>query len=737
MKDYASKIAQELKLKETAVTKTIGLFEEGSTVPFIARYRKEITGNLDEVVITSIRDRLEQLKELDIRREAILKSIHEQGKLTPELKTKIEAAVTMAILEDLYLPYKPKKRTRATIAKEKGLEPLAKLLFEQSGINPQEEAKRFINKEKGIEDAEQALAGARDIMAEWISENAEAREKLRQLFRATAHLTTEVFTGKEEEGSKYKDYFHLNELASTTPSHRMLAVRRAAQEGIIRMKIQPEEQKAADILIQQFVLTKKPDAKEVEQAAVDAYKRLIASSLEVEYRLELKKKADEKAIKIFKDNLEQLLMAPPMGQKMVMSIDPGMRTGSKVVCLDRQGKLLKDEVIYLFSSDDKKEEGATLIKALVKKYKIEVIAVGNGTGGRETETYLKNIGLPKEIVIVLVEETGASIYSASEVAREEFSDKDLTVRGAVSIGRRLMDPLSELVKIDPKSIGVGQYQHDVDQKLLKASLDDTVISCVNRVGVEVNTASKQILMYVSGLGPKLAQEFIRYRETHGLFRSRQDFLSIAGLGPKVFEQAAGFLRINDAPNPLDRSAVHPERYDLVKNIAVDLNETVEHLMKDEKLRKHIKLEKYVTKDVGMPTLKDIMAELEKPARDPREPFQLFTYNEKVHSLEDLVEGMELDGVITNITAFGAFVDIGVHHHGLIHISEMADRFIKDPHEAVKLQEKVKVRVLRVDLERKRIELSLRKGERSNVKPTQKPFKFNKEEHTYTPFKDLL
>jgi uncharacterized protein len=707
-KDYSLKIAEELNLKPHQVTSTVELLDGGATVPFISRYRKEATGSLDEVEVTNVRDRVTQLRELDKRRETILGSIKDQGKLTKELEAKILAAETMTVLEDIYLPYKPKRRTRATVAKEKGLEPLAKVIFEQNGIDVNEEAKKYVNAEKKVESIDDALAGARDIIAEWVNENAEARAKLRTLFEETAIMQSKVIKGKEQEGVKFKDYFAWQELAHKAPSHRILAVRRGEKEKILSLRIQVDEDDASRILCSMFLRGKGDDSRQVALALDDCFKRLLSLSLETEYRLELKKRADAEAIEIFKNNLQQLLMASPLGQRNVMAIDPGLRTGCKIVCLNSQGKLLTNETIYLVGSEYQQEEAARILKDLVAKYKTEFIAIGNGTASRETESFVKSLGLPKEVQVVMVSESGASVYSASEVARDEFPDYDVTVRGSVSIGRRLMDPLAELVKIDPKSIGVGQYQHDVDQKLLKNSLDDTVISCVNQVGVEVNTASKQLLMYVSGLGPVLAQAVVDYRNDHGAFNSRSEIKKVPGLGAKAFEQAAGFLRIQGGKNPLDASAVHPESYSIVDQMAKDMQSRIEDLIAQEDLRRRIDLKNYVTESTGLPTLNDIVEELAKPGRDPREPFQVFTFKEGVETMDDLNPGMKLTGVVTNVTAFGAFVDIGVHHDGLIHISELSDRFVKDPHDVVKVHQKIDVTVLEIDHERKRIALSAKK-----------------------------
>lgn len=705
---HFSKIAQELNITEHQVAATALLLDDGATIPFIARYRKEATGSLDEVAIAKIRDRLTQLRDLDKRREAILKSIEEQGKLTPELKKKIEAAETMSALEDLYLPYKPKKRTRATIAREKGLEPLGEKIFEQEDFDLVAEAKKFIDPEKGVNNEEEALAGARDIIAEKINENVEARATMRDLFWKRGSYKVKVIPGKETEAQKYQDYFEWEEAVEEAPSHRVLAFRRGEKEGMLSLDTSPEEEDALQKLARQFVKqnSSAANAEQMELAVKDAYKRLLKSSMETEVRLKAKKKADSEAIQVFADNLRELLLAAPMGQKSVLAIDPGFRTGCKVVCLDPQGKLLKHDVIF---PDRRRTEAMATIHNLVKDYNVQAIAIGNGTASRETDAFIRSINLSKDITVVMVNESGASVYSASEVAREEFPNEDITVRGAVSIGRRLMDPLAELVKIDPKSIGVGQYQHDVDQTALKKSLDDVVESSVNKVGVEVNTASKQLLTYVSGLGPVLAQNIIEYRNENGAFKTRKELKKVKRLGDKAFEQAAGFLRISDAKNPLDTSAVHPESYAIVEQMAKDLGCSVADLIKDEKLRKQIDLKKYVTDTVGLPTLNDIVQELAKPGRDPRAQFEVVEFAEGVNTIEDLKPGMKLNGIVTNVTKFGAFVDIGVHQDGLVHISQLSDSYVSDPSEVVKVQQKVEVTVMEVDVERKRIGLSM-KGE---------------------------
>jgi uncharacterized protein len=704
---HIPKIAQELGFIPKQVQATADLLNEGATVPFIARYRKEVTGSLDEVVITTIRDRLNQLVELDKRREAILKSLEEREQLTDELKEKILSAETMAVLEDIYLPYRPKRRTRATIAKERGLEPLAHRLFAQDDIDPLTEASAFVDPEKGVNSLEEALAGARDIIAEWVNEDQMARARMREFFSSKAVFKSKVIPEKEAEGIKYKDYFDWQEPVNTAPSHRILALRRGENEDFLILRVLPPEDEALDILDGLFVKGEGPASQQVRISVHDSYKRLLSPSMETEIRLETKKRADEEAIRVFVENVRQLLLAPPLGQKNVLAIDPGFRTGCKVVCLNRQGKLLHTETIYPLQSEKGAADSRSKILEMCERFLIEAIAVGNGTAGRETEAFIRSLDLSKNIQVVMVNESGASVYSASEVAREEFPDQDVTVRGAVSIGRRLMDPLAELVKIDPKSIGVGQYQHDVDQGALKSGLDDVVISCVNRVGVEVNTASKQLLTYVSGLGPQLGKGIVEYRNEHGPFRSRQELKQVPRLGPKAFEQAAGFLRIRDGENPLDRSAVHPESYLIVDAMARDLGCSVLDLMHDEKLRNKIELGQYISNQVGLPTLNDILSELSKPGRDPREQLEAFRFAEGIGKIEDVKPGMKLPGIVTNITAFGVFVDIGVHQDGLVHISEVSHRFVKNPAEVVRVHQKIMVKVLGVDLARKRISLSMK------------------------------
>ena len=700
-------IAEELTVTPAQVTAVKALLDDDATIPFIARYRKEATGSLDEVAITQIRDRLVQLKDLDDRKAAILKSLEQHGHLTDELKDQVMGAETMALVEDIYLPYKPKRRTKATIAREKGLEPLAMMIFDQTGIDPHKEAPPFVDEEKGVQTVEDALSGARDIMAEMINEHPDVRAGLRELFIEKSTVKTTVVEDKEKEGAKYRDYFTWEENLKDSPSHRILAMRRGEKEGVLNMAIAPSQDQAIDHIRTVIIKGSGKDADQIMAAIQDCYKRLLSRSMETEARVFSKEKADREAIQIFAENLRQLLLAPPLGNKRVMGIDPGFRTGCKLVCLDRQGKLLHNDTIYPTQSDRKVREAAEKVSALVKQFGIEAIAVGNGTAGKETESFLKGLGLPSHIIITLVNESGASIYSASEVAREEFPDLDLTVKGAVSIGRRLMDPLSELVKIDPKSIGVGQYQHDVDQSALKSALDDVVASSVNGVGVDVNRASVQLLTYVSGLGPQLAKNIVMYRDENGPFDSRTALKKVSRLGPKAFEQSAGFLRIREGKNVLDASAVHPESYPVVTRMAKDLNCRVADLLKDGALREKIDISAYVTDTVGLPTLKDILAELAKPGRDPRESFEEFSFKEGIDKIADLEPGMRLPGIVTNITAFGAFVDVGVHQDGLVHISQLADRFVKDPATIVKVHQKVMVTVLEVDQERNRISLSMK------------------------------
>jgi uncharacterized protein len=696
-----AKISSTLGIPENQVRKTIELLDEGATIPFISRYRKEATGSLDEVQVAQIRDLRDQLVELEKRREAILKSLKELDKLSPELEKAVRGAETLAKLEDIYLPYKPKRKTRAMAAREKGLQALADKLFEQRMLDPEVLAAEF------LEDTEEALAGARDILAEEMMETAEVREEARHLFARKTTVKSTVAKGKQEVGIKYKDYFDWSESLAQAPSHRVLALFRGENEGILNLNLVGPDQDVLDKLDRRFIKGNNACARQVTLAIQDGYKRLLMPAMENEMRAEAKKRADEEAIRVFAENIRQLLLAAPLGQKRVLALDPGFRTGCKLVCLDEQGTLLDNTAVYPHTGPGQAQEAANTISAWVKKHKVQAIAIGNGTAGRETEAFIRNLNL-EGVTIIMVNESGASIYSASEAARDEFPDKDITVRGAVSIGRRLMDPLAELVKIDPKSIGVGQYQHDVDQKKLQASLDDTVISCVNSVGVELNTASKQILSYVSGLGPQLAQNIIDYRTKNGPFIKRSDLKKVTRLGEKAYEQAAAFLRIRHAKNPLDASAVHPERYDIVEKMAKDLNCKVGDLLANESLRKQIQLQKYVTSEVGMPTLTDILAELAKPGRDPREQFEAFEFTEGVNGIKDLRVGMKLPGIVTNITNFGAFVDIGVHQDGLVHVSQLADKFVKDPNEIVKVAQKVLVTVTEVDEARKRIALSMKK-----------------------------
>lgn len=697
-------IASKLGLHEWQVENTIRLMDDGSTIPFISRYRKEMTGSLDEVQLLHIKEEYGRLKDLDARRESIIKSIEEQEKMTPELRARIDAAVIMTELEDIYLPYKPKRRTRATIAREKGLEPLALVIMEQKERNPRSKAEGFLNDD--VKSVDDAIAGACDIMAEWISEDEKARRQLRRLFEREAVIFSKVVKGKEAEGIKFSDYYDWSESLRKCPSHRLLAMRRGEDEGFLRLAIEPDEKNALDILNSIFLKGSNESANLVGEAVKDSWKRLLSSSMETEFRNLSKEKADEEAILVFADNLKQLLLASPLGEKNVLAIDPGFRTGCKVVCLDRQGNLLHNETIYPHPPQNETALSIKKILSLVNAYKIEAIAIGNGTASRETEDFIKWVKFEKDIQVFVVSEAGASIYSASKVARDEFPDYDVTVRGSVSIGRRLMDPLAELVKIDPKSIGVGQYQHDVDQQKLQNSLDEVVLSCVNGVGVEVNTASKHLLTYVSGLGPQLAQNIVDYRTENGPFRSRAELLKVKRMGAKAFEQSAGFLRIRNAENPLDSSAVHPESYHVVEKMAKDLRCDVSELITNEARRKEIKLENYITQSVGLPTLKDILQELSKPGRDPRSKIKEFSFAD-IHSMEDLVPGMIVPGIVTNVTKFGAFVDIGIKQDGLVHISNMSNTYVSDPSKVVKLHQHVTVKVLDVDIERKRIQLSMK------------------------------
>ncbi len=730
------KIADELKITSQQVNATVKLLDEGATVPFISRYRKEITGSLDEVQIMSIKTEIERLRQLESRRESILKSIESQGKLTEELKDKIMEAETLSKLEDLYLPYKPKRRTKATIAKEKGLEPLALFILEQKNQNAFEEALKFVDKEKDVENPEDALQGARDIISEIMSEDAIIRDGIREQFKRTAIVKSRVIKGKEDAAQKFEDYFEWEEFLANCPSHRMLAMRRGEKEDFLILDITIDEESALQSIERKMITSRGECAEQIKEAIVDGYKRLLAPSIEAEIRLFTKQQADEKAIQVFADNLRELLLASPLGQKSILALDPGFKSGCKVVVLDAQGKLLENTVVYPHEPQRKVTEAENSVLAMAAKHNIEAIAIGNGTASRETEQFIRSIEvLPKTIPVIVVSEAGASVYSASDVAREEFPTYDVTVRGAVSIGRRLADPLAELVKIDPKSIGVGQYQHDVDQILLKDKLDDVVGSCVNGVGVELNTASKQLLAYVSGIGPVLAQNIVEYRNEHGAFKSRKEIMKVPRMGDKVFEQCAGFLRIRDGVHPLDKSSVHPESYHIVEKMASDLNCGIDDLINEKELRKKIQLTTYVTETVGLPTLKDIVNELEKPGRDPRKSFEAFSFDEHVHEISDLREGMRLPGIVTNVTNFGAFVDVGVHQDGLVHISQLSDTFVDDPSKIVKVGQHVWVNVTEVDVKRKRIALSM-KGEGLTSKQSAVGSggkeKTKKEEKAYDP-----
>jgi uncharacterized protein len=697
-------VAKKLGLHDWQVENTIRLLDDGSTIPFISRYRKEMTGSLDEVQLLHIKDEYDRLKELDARKESVIKSIEEQEKMTPELLQKIEGALTMSELEDIYLPYRPKRRTRATIAREKGLEPLAEIIFTQQEPDPGHKAEEFLNDD--VLTVEDALAGAGDIIAEWVNEDESARKRLRYLFDKEAVIYSRVIKGKESEGIKFSDYYDWSEPLKRCPSHRLLAMRRGEEEGFLKLTIEPDEKNAIDILNSLFVKGKNESSELVSNAVKDSWKRLLSSSMETEFRNISKEKADEEAIKVFTDNLRQLLLASPLGEKNVLAIDPGFRTGCKVVCLDRQGRLLHNETIYPHPPQNQTALSIKKVLSLVNAYKIEAIAIGNGTASRETEDFIKWVKFENDIQVFVVSEAGASIYSASKVARDEFPDYDVTVRGAVSIGRRLMDPLAELVKIDPKSIGVGQYQHDVDQQKLQNALDEVVMSCVNAVGVEVNTASRHLLTYVSGLGPQLAQNVVDYRTENGPFTSRKELLKVKRMGTKAFEQSAGFLRIRNAENPLDSSAVHPESYHVVEKMSKDLSCDIRELISNENKRKEIKLDNYVTPVIGLPTLKDIIEELAKPGRDPRSKIKEFSFAD-IHDMEDLVPGMIVPGIVTNVTKFGAFVDIGIKQDGLVHISNLSKTYVQDPSTVVKLHQHVMVKVISVDIDRKRIQLSMK------------------------------
>lgn len=718
---HIQSIAAELNVPARQVAAAAELLAGGATVPFISRYRKEATGGLDEVAVTAVRDRLEQLAELDKRREAIVKSLAERQLLTDELRRGLAAAGTLAALEDLYLPYRPKRRTRATIARERGLEPLALWLLSAAagataGPTAAEvlaRAQAHVDPEQEVPDPDEALAGARDIIAETVSENADVRAELRALYLEQGTLISRVARGKEQEGAKFRDYFDWQEPVRTAPGHRVLAMRRGEREKFLHLEIAVPEERALTIAARPFVAAQGPAgagaaADQVRQAVRDGWRRLLSVAMETEVRLEMRRRADEEAIGVFARNLRELLLAAPLGQRRVLALDPGFRTGCKLVVLDEQGALKHHTTVYPHTGGRAAEEAGRIVRELALRFAVEAVAIGNGTAGRETEAFVRGLGLPASVALVMVNESGASIYSASEVARAEFPDHDVTVRGAVSIGRRLMDPLAELVKIDPKSIGVGQYQHDVDQRALKRSLDDTVISCVNAVGVDVNTASPQLLAYVSGLGPQLAAAVVAHRDAEGAFRGRKQLLKVARLGPKAFEQAAGFLRIRGGDQPLDASAVHPESYPVVERIAADLGRPVAALVGDEKALAGVDLRKYATDEVGLPTLRDIAAELAKPGRDPREQFEAFSFAPGVEKPSDLVPGQVVPGIVTNVTNFGAFIDVGVHQDGLAHISQLADRFVRDPNEVVKVGQKVMARVTAVDLERGRISLSLRR-----------------------------
>ena len=702
---YVTIIAAEHNLTQKQVKNTIQLLDEGATIPFISRYRKERTDSLDEVQITAISEQLNKLREIDSRKKTILKTIEEQGKLSDELLQQIESTYSLTELEDLYLPYKPKRKTRASVARDKGLEPLAKIVMQQQELNIERKANEFLNEE--IETAEDSLQGARDIIAEWINENKRSRNNIRNLFDRESFISSKVVKGKEDDAEKYRDYFDFSEPLKRCPSHRILAMRRGENEGFLRISISPDEEKALEILEEQFIKGYYDVSEHVRTAIKDSYKRLLGPSIETEFKNSSKEKADEEAIHVFAENFRQLLLAPPLGQKRVLAIDPGYRTGCKVVSLDEQGNILHNQTIYPHKPQSETKQAAKKLVSAVDMYKIDAVAIGNGTASRETEAFIRKLKFNRDLKVFVVSEAGASVYSASKVAREELPQYDVTVRGAASIGRRLTDPLAELVKIEPKSIGVGQYQHDVDQGKLAHSLDLVVESCVNLVGVNLNTASKHLLTYISGLGPQLAQNIVDYRKSNGLFSARKELMSVPRMGAKAFEQSAGFLRIKNAENPLDDSAVHPESYHIVKKMASDLNCDIRDLLKDENLRNQIVLTNYVTEETGLPTLTDIMQELAKPGRDPRSVIKVFEFSKDVRKMEDVQPGMVLPGIVTNITNFGAFVDIGVKQDGLVHISQLADRFISNPNDVVKLHQHVQVKVLEVDVARKRIQLSMK------------------------------
>ena len=705
IQDFHRMISAVLGISEKQISQTLGLLENGATIPFISRYRKEVTGGLDEVQIESIKTHYEKLSETAKRKETILSTIQEQGKLTAELQKRIEETWENTLLEDIYLPYKPKRKTRAEAARQKGLEPLATLLMLQREPHPEERAAGYVKGD--VKNVEDALKGARDIIAEHVSEDERARNSVRSSFVRQGTLTAKVVKGKEEEAAKYRDYFDYSESLRRCSSHRLLAIRRAEAEGLLKVSISPNDEECAERLERQFVRSNNACGQQVAEAVQDAYKRLLKPSIETEFATQSKERADEEAIKVFAENLRQLLLASPLGQKRVMGIDPGFRTGCKVVCLDAQGNLLHNENIYPHPPVSKQKEAFAKLQMMMESYKIDAVAIGNGTASRETEEFLKHQRFNRDVQIFIVSEQGASIYSASKIARDEFPDYDVTVRGAVSIGRRLMDPLAELVKIDPKSIGVGQYQHDVDQTKLKKSLDQTVENCVNLVGVNLNTASSHLLTYISGLGPQLAQNIVNYRAENGAFTSRKELMKVPRMGAKAFEQCAGFLRIPQAKNPLDNTAVHPESYCIVEQMAKDLDCSVAELIASRELRLKINPERYLSPTVGMPTLKDILQELDKPGRDPRGPIKIFEFDKNVRTISDLREGMELPGIVGNITNFGAFVDIGIKENGLVHLSQLADRFISDPNEVVSIHQHIRVKVLCIDMDRKRIQLTMK------------------------------
>ncbi|MDR1679571.1 MAG: RNA-binding transcriptional accessory protein [Prevotellaceae bacterium] len=705
MQKIISLISNSLTLKEKQVANTIKLLDEGATIPFISRYRKEMTDNLDEVQIAAIKEQNDKLHELEKRRATILKSIEEQEKLTPELRIRIENCWNATELEDIYLPYKPRRRTRAEIAREKGLEPLSKILMAQNANNVDEIAARFVG--KNVADTKEALQGARDIIAEWVSESESARNSMRTIFGRDAVISSRVVKGKEEEAQKYRDYFQMDELLRKCSSHRLLAMRRGEAEGFLRVTISPDDTVCLERLDRIFIKGVSLASLQVGEAVADSYKRLLKPSIETEFANLSKEKADTEAIRVFAENLQQLLLAPPLGQKRVLGIDPGYRTGCKLVCLDAQGNLLHNETIYPHPPQNEYQKASRTVQKLVEAYDIQAIAIGNGTASRETEQFIQNIRYDRKVQVFVVSENGASVYSASKIAREEFPNYDVTVRGAVSIGRRLMDPLAELVKIDPKSIGVGQYQHDVDQSRLKTALDQTVENCVNRVGVDLNTASKHLLTYISGLGAALAQNIVDYRAENGAFASRKELMKVPKMGAKTFEQCAGFLRISGGENPLDNSAVHPESYAVVEKMAKSLKTTVKDLIENKELKKSLNLNDYVSEKVGLPTLNDIMQELDKPGRDPRQAIKVFEFDPTVKKIEDLKIGQILPGIVTNITNFGAFVDVGIKENGLVHVSNMANRFVSDPTEIVKLHQHVTVKVVEVDITRKRVQLSMK------------------------------